>query len=124
MCGVAAREPDIIAKGKPHDISYWRTHPDVVHVTSIDVEYQGEMSQHVWLWLRPVPDAELKPQRGYRPRPPRPRDLELYGDWLAHGTFWGRCPSLEHLEVFQEMPCPEAPEGWWVAHLWFSGPRT
>lgn len=116
------RPPDIVGVGPVHDLNVWRRHPDVVHVYAKPVDDPSSGEFQLRLWLKP--GSEDAPATGKRSLTPQPwnakPDLALFGKGLPHPTFWDRFNPVLDLKVFQEMPCPEAPEGWWQAQVWLA----
>jgi hypothetical protein len=111
---------DVVAWSNSPATAYWRRHPDVIDVVSVQRTGGGEPGYDVQLWLRPAPaDPASDPPRHRTRRPARKHDLELFARGELHSDFAARLPEAEHVDVFVELDWHEAcPEGWWAIRIW------
>ncbi len=116
------REPDFAAVATVHDIAYWLDHPDVASVEFVDLEDDDpeDTSIGIAFWLKDshaeAVETEIADVTGEKPA--RPPDLELSGEGLMDDNFWLRAPSLEFVQMLQELPDEPAPDGWWIVRIW------
>lgn len=80
------RDPDIVALADPHNVEFWRAHPDVEKVEQLHLDTEADgPSVELSIWLRPgAADEPFEvPVMGEEP-PERESDLFLGGRWLLH----------------------------------------
>ncbi|MBT9472924.1 MAG: hypothetical protein V4514_17340 [Pseudomonadota bacterium] len=115
------RDPDIVALADPHNVEFWRAHPDVEKVEQLHLDTEADgPSVELSIWLRPgAADEPFEvPVMGEEP-PEREPDLFLGGDGFCTASwFWDRVQSLEFADYMEDLD-----PTWWGVKLWLKQPE-